>query len=64
MATSGENVVRSVVDTYCTKPTSLFGFDLDCNFGGFVDLYTDEDGSAWFTCPSCATVNHSHVSDW
>ena len=58
MATSGENVGVTIVDTFCTNPTRYWHrFDEDCNFSGEVDVYTDSDGSAIWTCPYCGHVN-------
>ena len=57
MATSGENVTRYTIDTYCTEPVTLLGFDLDCNWAGEVDVYVDSDNSAVFVCGNGHTNN-------
>ena len=60
MATSGENVTRHTVSTYCTAAVDLFGFDLTCNWEGDVDVYVDSDNSAVFTCGN----GHVNETTW
>ena len=59
MATSGENVGVTIVDTFCTNPSVNYWkrFDKPCNFSVEVDVSVDSDGSAIWTCPYCAQVN-------
>ena len=64
MATSGEDVLISMVTAECTAPTVIFGFDLLCNFAGMVDLEFDTDGSATWECPSCHHLHENHISEF
>lgn len=58
--TSGVNVVRYTVNTYCTQPVTLMGFDLECNWDGDVDVYVDSDNSAVFVCGN----GHHNETTW
>ena len=60
MPTSGENVTRHTVNTFCTEPVDPFGFDLTCNWSGDVDVYVDSDSSAVFTCGN----GHQNETTW
>ena len=60
MATSGEAVTRHTLNTYCTEPVTLMGFDLACNWSGDVDVYVDSDNSAVFTCGN----GHVNETTW
>ena len=58
MATSGENVTRYTVNTYCAHPFDAFGFDhLTCDWDGDVDVYVDSDNTAVFVCGNGHTNN-------
>lgn len=60
MATSGQGASWTVVDTFCTLTVTYWHrFDQLCNWAGLVDVETDSNGTARFTCPYCAGLNET-----
>ena len=64
VATSGEDETLSLVQTSCTRPVTLLGADVLCDWSGIEELRSYSDGHALWECPYCDHIHETHISEW